>query len=65
VPASPPAGGPQWSIYWDVEDAPKALERVAELGGRVTQDIHETPYGQLAGAADPYGAEFKLRTMPG
>jgi hypothetical protein len=31
-----------------------------ELGGTVTQPAMDTPYGRLAGAADPTGALFKL-----
>jgi hypothetical protein len=30
----------------------------------VVDDAADTPYGTLATAKDPFGAEFKLRTAP-
>jgi uncharacterized protein len=56
-----PEGAPsQWSIYFAVDDADKALEQVVELGGSVVQPAEDTPYGRLATAADPTGVQFKL-----
>lgn len=56
-----PAGQPaSWTVYIKVADTDAALARVAELGGAVTQPAMDTPYGRLAGAADPTGALFKL-----
>jgi predicted enzyme related to lactoylglutathione lyase len=61
-----PAG---WSIYFWVDDADAALEKVTELGGSVIRPAEDTPYGRLATAADPTGAVFKLMAandqMPG
>ena len=51
---------PGWTIYFGVEDADAALERVVELGGKVTQEAKDTPWGRLAQAADPTGTAFKL-----
>ncbi|WP_024792956.1 VOC family protein [Tomitella biformata] len=56
-----PAGAPaKWSIYFGVGDADVALAKAAELGGAVVLEAEDTPYGRLATAADPTGAEFKL-----
>ena len=49
-----------WSVYFGVDDADAALARVAELGGSVVLPAEDTPYGRLAAAADPTGAQFKL-----
>ncbi len=56
-----PEGVPShWSVYFGVEDTDKALERVVELGGTVVEPAMDSPYGRLARAADPTGAQFKL-----
>jgi predicted enzyme related to lactoylglutathione lyase len=57
-----PAGGARWGIYWHVEDARATAEQVTALGGIVRQGPDDTPYGVLVVAADPAGAEFKLRS---
>jgi predicted enzyme related to lactoylglutathione lyase len=58
------AGGEQagssWFLYWTVADADAAVTKVAELGGKVLADPVDTPFGRLATASDPMGAEFKL-----
>jgi predicted enzyme related to lactoylglutathione lyase len=54
------SAAPGWTIYFGVEDADAALERVVELGGQVTQEAKDTPWGRLAQAADPTGTAFKL-----
>lgn len=60
-----PEGAPAaWSVYFEVEDADAALERVAELGGKVVRPAEDTPYGRLAQAADPTGTSFKLIANP-
>jgi predicted enzyme related to lactoylglutathione lyase len=56
-----PEGVPaHWSVYFGVEDTDAALARIAELGGSIVVAAEDTPYGRLATAADPTGAEFKL-----
>ncbi|HEY5170273.1 MAG TPA: VOC family protein [Acidimicrobiia bacterium] len=58
-----PDGVPaHWSVYWEVDDADSTLAQVKALGGSVVMDAVDTPYGRLATAADPAGAQFKLRT---
>jgi predicted enzyme related to lactoylglutathione lyase len=51
---------PHWSVYFSVEDTDAALASISRLGGSTTQAAEDTPYGRLAGAADPTGARFKL-----
>jgi predicted enzyme related to lactoylglutathione lyase len=36
------------------------LARAVELGGSVVMPAEDTPYGRIATAADPTGAQFKL-----
>jgi hypothetical protein len=56
-----PEGVPaHWSIYFGVDDTDAALTRVEALGGSVVRAAEDTPYGRLATAADPSGAQFKL-----
>jgi uncharacterized protein len=49
-----------WSVYFGVDDADAAVARVVELGGSIVRAPEDTPYGRLAAAADPTGAQFKL-----
>jgi predicted enzyme related to lactoylglutathione lyase len=58
LPASAPS---YWAVYFAVDDADKTLARITELGGSVVQAAEDTPYGRLATATDPTGAQFKLR----
>ncbi|TMK52071.1 MAG: VOC family protein, partial [Actinobacteria bacterium] len=56
-----PEGVPaHWSIYFGVEDADAALAKITELGGSIVRPAEDTPYGRLATATDPTGAQFKL-----
>lgn len=56
-----PEGTPaKWSVYFGVADADAALAKTVELGGAVAVEAEDTPYGRLATATDPTGAEFKL-----
>jgi uncharacterized protein len=56
-----PEGVPShWSVYFGVDDTDAALARAVELGGSVVLPAEDTPYGRLAGATDPTGAQFKL-----
>lgn len=49
-----------WSVYFAVDDTDAALARIAALGGSTLRPAEDTPYGRLATAADPTGAQFKL-----
>lgn len=56
----PPGAPATWSVYFGVDDADAALAKAVELGGSIVEPAMDTPYGRLAGAADPTGARFKL-----
>jgi len=51
-----------WLIYFGVDETEAALKKIVELGSSVTTAAEDTPYGRIAGAADPTGAQFKLRS---
>jgi len=56
-----PEGVPaHWSVYFGVDDADAALEKAVSLGATIVAPAMDTPYGRLATAADPTGAQFKL-----
>jgi predicted enzyme related to lactoylglutathione lyase len=56
-----PEGVPShWSVYFGVDDADAALAKIVELGGAIVMPAEDTPYGRLATATDPTGAQFKL-----
>lgn len=57
----PPEVPAHWAVYFAVDDTDAALAKIAELGGKTVQPAEDTPYGRLAGATDPYGAQFRLR----
>ena len=53
-------GPPAWLYYVTVPDVRTAVERVAELGGRVLNGPMEVPGGMIAQCLDPQGAMFAL-----
>ncbi len=56
-----PDGVPaHWSVYFGVDDTDAALAKIVSLGGSIVMPAEDTPYGRLAVAADPTGAQFKL-----
>ncbi len=56
-----PEGVPaHWSVYFGVDDVDASLAKIVELGGSIVQPAEDTPYGRLASATDPMGAQFKL-----
>jgi predicted enzyme related to lactoylglutathione lyase len=58
-----PEGIPShWAVYFEVEDTDKALAQVVQLGGQIVVPAEDTPYGRIAQASDPTGAQFRLRT---
>ena len=48
------------SVYFGVEDTDATLAKIVDLGGSILMAAEDTPYGRLAAAADPTGAQFKL-----
>jgi predicted enzyme related to lactoylglutathione lyase len=51
---------PHWMIYFNVENADSAAERVTAGGGRVNVAPFDTPYGRMTVVADPNGAVLGL-----
>lgn len=47
-----------WVAYFAVEDADDARSTAAAKGGRVLVETFDSPYGRMAGLADPFGAPF-------
>ena len=56
----PAEGGSRWRFYVTVDSCDAACERVRELGGRVVDEPADSPYGRIAGVADPAGATLVL-----
>jgi predicted enzyme related to lactoylglutathione lyase len=51
---------PHWMIYFNVNNADSAAERVSAGGGRVNVPPFDTPYGRMTVVADPNGAVLGL-----
>ena len=52
---------PAWTIYFEVSDIDKAVERVGELGGQILFPVMEIPQtGRITWATDPAGAIFGM-----
>jgi predicted enzyme related to lactoylglutathione lyase len=54
----------EWQVYWHVDDVDAAITTCERLGGTTLLPANDTPYGRLAGLADPSGARFNLRSTP-
>lgn len=53
-----------WRIYFAVDDVDRALQRVAQLGGRLLDGPMDSPFGRLATVEDPQGAMFQIIQQP-
>lgn len=61
LPPETPADVPaHWMTYFAVTDTDAAATRVTELGGSVTAEPIDTPYGRMATVADNQGVAFSL-----
>ena len=59
-----PQGEPtRWGVYFCVDDVDEVLAAATALGGSVTMEAEDTPYGRLAAATDPMGAQFRLQAF--
>lgn len=47
-----------WLVYFSVGDADRASEAAERAGGTVNQSPFDSPFGRMAGLADPEGAVF-------
>ncbi|MGH3719110.1 MAG: VOC family protein [Pseudonocardiaceae bacterium] len=56
-----PSGVPNhWHVYFAVEDAAAAVQRVTELGGTVVNGPMDIPIGVVAMLGDPQGGTFSI-----
>lgn len=53
-----------WLVYFGVADADAAAAASTRGGGAVNQPAFDTPYGRMAGLADPHGAAFSVVVIP-
>lgn len=54
-----------WLVYFGVADIDAAVQAAERGGGQVLAPAFETPFGQMAGLADPAGAVFWIaQTVP-
>ncbi|WP_149179306.1 VOC family protein [Streptomyces sp. TRM49041] len=60
-PAEMPA---HFLVYFAVEDCDGTVASAVRLGGRVTEDPFDTPYGRIALLADNQGAVFAVLAEP-
>lgn len=49
-----------WRTYFAVADTDAAAARIKELGGTVSTEPFDSPYGRVAFVADPTGAAFAI-----
>jgi predicted enzyme related to lactoylglutathione lyase len=61
----PPDGPPvlNWGVYFGVADTDTAVATTLALGGAIVRPAVDTPYGRLAVATDPTGAQFRLMSL--
>jgi hypothetical protein len=58
-----PAGESHWAVYFGVADAGAAVRTAEQQGGSIAMPAMETPFGRMAGLADPTGAIFQIVEM--
>lgn len=59
-----PDGVPShWRVYFGVEDTDAAVAKVLEMGGSVIDEPEDSPFGRVAGVADPLGARFQIASV--
>lgn len=61
----PPGVPSHWVVYFGVQDAAAAVERVTELGGTAIRDPWDSEFGRFAQVTDPLGGLFFLHEVPG
>ncbi|PSL52660.1 hypothetical protein B0I31_112129 [Saccharothrix carnea] len=58
------AGAGGWQVYFQVADADAAAEKIKALGGTITDEPVDTPYGRMVKAADDQGSTFYVIGVP-
>jgi uncharacterized protein len=56
----PGVDSPRVLIYFAVDNCDDAVATVTKLGGRVTDEPQDSPYGRVAAVTDPQGAGFAV-----
>ncbi|WP_089246724.1 VOC family protein [Rhodococcoides kyotonense] len=60
LPADVPS---HWRLYIGVDDTDAAVEKVKDLGGTVVDAAEDSPFGRIAGIADPLGARLQIASI--
>jgi predicted enzyme related to lactoylglutathione lyase len=55
---------PFWVTYFAVANADAAAATIQKHGGAIQGNIDDSPFGRLASAVDPHGAQFKILQPP-
>ena len=63
TPFLPPEAPSHWRVYFGVDDTDAAVAKVIELGGTVVDQPEDSPFGRVAGIADPLGARFQIASV--
>lgn len=59
-----PEGEPaHWRVYLGVEDTDAEVGTVIALGGTLVDAAEDSPFGRIAGVADPLGARFQIASV--
>ena len=61
MPKMDPGQPSAWTTYFAVASLDEALVVVEQAGGKILTAAMDTPYGRLAGIADPWGAPCWLK----
>lgn len=51
---------PHWMVYFGVDDADAAVQRITDAGGALRHGPFDSAYGRIAVVADPHGAVFSV-----
>ena len=63
-PQDPKGAQSHWHTYFAVSDVDATVDQLGLLGGREIAPPFDTPYGRVAVAADPFGAQFCVVRSP-
>ncbi len=59
----PPGVPSNWHFYVGCDDVDATVELIRKHGGSINMEPEDTPFGRLAGVADPGGAGFMLTSI--
>ncbi|HVV13146.1 VOC family protein [Amycolatopsis sp.] len=58
-------GDSHWSTYFGVADTDASVAKIVELGGSVSREPMDSPYGRMAQVADDQGVAFNVISVTG